>query len=213
MFLRKPLVTAGIAAIFGAICAELAACSSGTSAVPPAGDSGEAAEAPAPVPVTLPTCTTGGLTIAFNPMYSAYDGKHIFQVPALVVGSNSPVTWSADTSMVEMQADSERPNEILIQVVRAGKTTIVAQSSDGKCATAPLTITAVKESDWEIGNARYNDGTSLHLNAAPKGGSGSVLEPGNGMPGPACTNCHGETATGSEFTDVSHTPEQTGGFR
>src|SRR5579863_1526417 len=136
MFLRKPLVTAGIAAIFGGIGFELAACSSGTSAVPPAGDAGVAADAPAPVPVpvTLPTCTTGGLTIAFNPMYSAYDGKHIFQVPALVVGSNSPVTWSADTSMVEMQADSERPNEILIQVVRAGKTTIVAQSSDGKCA-------------------------------------------------------------------------------
>ena len=30
--------------------------------------------------------------------------------------------------------------------------------------------------------------------------------------GPACTNCHGETATNSAFTDVSHTPEQTGGF-
>jgi hypothetical protein len=29
---------------------------------------------------------------------------------------------------------------------------------------------------------------------------------------PACTNCHGETATGGLFTDVSHTPEQTGGF-
>src|SRR5579872_5628278 len=30
--------------------------------------------------------------------------------------------------------------------------------------------------------------------------------------GPACTNCHGETATNGPFTDVSHTPEQTGGF-
>jgi hypothetical protein len=30
--------------------------------------------------------------------------------------------------------------------------------------------------------------------------------------GTACTNCHGPTATESIFKDVSHTPEQTGGF-
>jgi hypothetical protein len=30
--------------------------------------------------------------------------------------------------------------------------------------------------------------------------------------GTACTNCHGPTATNGPYRDVSHTPEQTGGF-
>ncbi len=30
--------------------------------------------------------------------------------------------------------------------------------------------------------------------------------------GTACTNCHGPTATNGPYKDVSHTPEQTGGF-
>jgi hypothetical protein len=201
MLLGKPLVAVGIAVGVGAFGTEIAACSSGSLSVAPGPDS----QAP-----LIPPCKAGGLTIAFNPMYSAYDGKHTFQIPALVVGSNSQVTWSADTSMVGIQADTERPNEILIQVLKAGQTTIGAQSSDGKCATAPLNITAALESDWEIGKARYNNGTSLHLAAGATGGPGSPLEQGNG--GPACTNCHGQTATSSVFTDVSHTPEQTGGF-
>jgi hypothetical protein len=112
--------------------------------------------------------------------------------------------------MVEMQADPALPNEVMIQVLNAGTTSIVVQSMDGKCASAPLTITPATVADWMIGKARYNDGTSLHLQAAATGGTGSPLEQGSG--GPACTNCHGETATSSAFTDVSHTPEQTGGF-
>lgn len=157
------------------------------------------------------TCTNGGLTIAFNPMYSAFDGTHTFQVPAVVVGSNQQVTWFGDSSMVGMQADMERPNEVLLTMLKPGITTIHVQSADGKCGSAPLTISAALESDWEIGSKRYNDGLSVHLTGPAKAGTGSPLE-SDGMAGPACTNCHGETATNSAFTDVSHTPEQTGGF-
>ena len=142
-------------------------------------------------------------------MYSAFGGKHTFQVPALVVGSDAQVTWSADSSMVGMQTDVERPNEVLITVLKAGAVVINVRSSDGKCGSSLLTITAGLESDWEIGSARYNNGISLHLSGAATG-SGSPLEQGGG--GPACTSCHGETATNGPFTNVSHTPEQTGGF-
>ena len=72
-----------------------------------------------------------------------------------------------------------------------------------------LTISSATDDDWKIGNARYNDGNSVHLN--PAAGAGSPLE-SEGTVGPACTSCHGETATNGPFTDVSHTPEQTGGF-
>jgi hypothetical protein len=160
----------------------------------------------------LPTCADAGLAIAFNPMYSAYipGGAHTFQVPAVVFGYDGTVIWSADSSIVEMQQDQERTNQVLLTMRGVGTTTIVVQSDDHQlCGTSTLTISPAEESDWQIGNARYNDGNSIHVSSNP--GSGSPLE-NAGTVGPACTNCHGETATGGPFTNVSHTPEQTGGF-
>jgi hypothetical protein len=201
VIVRKSLWAVGIALTLGGASSSIAACSS---------SSGGAGPADASTPIPVANCTDGGLVVAFSPMYSAFDGKHTFQVPAVVRGSNAQVTWSADSTMVGMQTDVERTNEVLITMLKAGAVIINVQSADGKCGSSLLAISAAQESDWEIGNARYNNGTSLHLGAAATGGKGSPLEQGNG--GPACTNCHGETATNSAFTDVSHTPEQTGGF-
>jgi len=160
------------------------------------------------------SCTDGGLKVAFNPMYSAFDGKHVFTVPAVVQGSKGRVTWSADSRTVGMQSDGERPNEVLIQMLKPGNVIINVQSDDGKCGSSLLQISEAAESDWEIGNARYNNGQSLHLAAGATPGNGSPLDQGTGsaVAPPACTSCHGETATNGPFTDVSHTPEQTGGF-
>jgi hypothetical protein len=183
-----------------------------TSCSSTSSSSGPATDDAGSVPKLLDaSCTAGGLTISFNPMYSAFDGTHTFQVPAVVFGSTAEVTWFGDSSIVGMQSDGERPNEVLITMLKAGTTTIHVQSADGKCASAPLTISAAMESDWEIGSMRYNDGLSVHLAGPAKSGTGSPLE-SDGMVGPACTNCHGETATNSLYKDVSHTPEQTGGF-
>ncbi|HEX4445653.1 MAG TPA: hypothetical protein VH044_02925 [Polyangiaceae bacterium] len=185
----------------GALGVQMTACSS--SSAPAQADASTVATA---------LCTDGGLQVAFSPMYSAFDGKHTFQIPAVVAGSNMQVTWSADSSMVGMQTDGERPNEVLITALKAGSVAINVQSADGKCGSSILTISPAAESDWEIGNARYNDGKSLHLQGGASPGNGSPLEEANGGGGPACTNCHGELATDSVYTDVSHTPEQTGGF-
>ena len=111
-------------------------------------------------------CTDGGLSVAFNPMYSAFDGTHTYAIPAVVYGSAGKVTWSADSTMVGMQADPERPNEVLIQTLKVGDVIINVQSDDGKCGSAPLFISQAAVSDWEIGNARYNDGQS----PPPRGG-------------------------------------------
>jgi len=190
--------------------ASATACSSSALPSPDTSVDGSLATATASE-VVLPVCDGGGLTVAFNPMYSAYDnGVHQFTIPAVVVGSNDNVVWSADSAYVGMMADMERPNEVLLTMQAAGTTTIVVQSVDGtKCGSAQLIISPSTTQNWMIGEARYNDGISLVLNGA-SGGTGSPLEQGSG--GPACTSCHGETATGGPFTDVSHTPEQTGGF-
>jgi hypothetical protein len=213
VILRKslPVGLAGLSVLASSAVAALgllgASCSGGTAPAAPAGP----LAVEAGVKLLDANCTAGGLTVAFNPMYSAFDGTHTFQVPAVVVGSNQEVTWFADSSMVGMEVDDERPNEVLLTMLTPGITTIHVQSADGKCGAAPLTISAALESDWEIGNMRYNDGISAHLAGPAMPGTGSPLEQ-SGMGGPACTNCHGETATGGAYTDVSHTPEQTGGF-
>jgi hypothetical protein len=200
VLLRNPFVAVTIVVGCFGIATQVAACSSSSSGAPPVTE--------APIPKS--SCVDGGLTVAFSPMYSAFDGKHVFQIPAIVRGSNGQVTWSADERMVGMQTDNERPNEVLIQMLQPGNVLINVESTDGKCGSSVLFISAAMESDWEIGNARYNNGQSLHLAAGATQGNGSPLEQGTG--GPACTSCHGETATTGPYTNVSHTPEQTGGF-
>jgi hypothetical protein len=199
--LGKLIVAAGVAASSCALGIAVSACSGHTSTPPTSSNASL---------TMVPTCEDAGLSIAFNPMYSAYidDGMHTFQVPAVVYGSDGTATWYADSNFVGMQQDNERTNEVLLSMRQAGTTTITVQTSDGKCASAPLNISEAMESDWEIGNQRYNDGKSVHVSSGA--GGGSPLESGQG--GPACTNCHGETATNGPFTNVSHTPEQTGGF-
>ena len=210
MIVRKSLWAVGATLTLGAASAALGACSS-SSAQPAAAD--------ASIPIPTSSCKNGGLTVSFSPMYSAFDGKHPFQVPAVVRGSNGNVVWSADATMVKMQSDPERPNEVLITMSKPGAVIINVQTVDDpdaavptppKCGSSLLTITQAAESDWEIGSARYNNGKSVHLAGSTTATTGSPLEQSNG--GPACTNCHGEAATNSVFTDVSHTPEQTGGF-
>jgi hypothetical protein len=195
------LATAGVA-ISGVLAAS---CSSSSSPASNGDDAGP------PTVLKDPTCVDGGLSIAFNPMYSAFDGVHTYALPAIVVGSDQDVTWFADSAMVAMMADPERPNEVLLQMQDAGVTTIHVQSADGKCGSAPLTITSVAVSDWQIGQKRYNDGISAHISGPSLPGMPSPLEQ-NPSGGPACTNCHGDTATSFAYKNVSHTPEQTGGF-
>jgi len=206
---RKHFLCALGCAAFGVLTL---ACSGGTTAPGASPGDSSTLEATSPPPELMSKCVDGGLRVAFNPIYSAFidDGLHTFQVPAVVTGSNAEVTWTADKSIVQMEAQG-LPNEVMITVLRAGMTNILVQSADGKCGFAPLIVSAATENDWKIGNARYNNGTSLHLNAAAQTEDGaSPLEQGTG--GPQSTNCHGVTATGGPFTDVSHTPEQTGGF-
>ncbi len=200
----RRLVAIGVALGGSALAVAIGACSTSPPlAAPPPVDSG--------APVS--TCVDAGLKIAFNPMYSAFDnGVHTYTIPALVTGSTVNVGWSADPpGMVGMMADPEAPNEILIQTLQAGTATINVRSDDGKCGSATLTIDAVTSADWANGNARYNNGIPLDLSAPPTDNDASPIEQQPGGP-PACTSCHGETATGGPFTDVSHTPEQTGGF-
>jgi hypothetical protein len=184
--------------------------------------------------------TPDGLPIKFNPMYSGFDGIHSYQVPSFVQGVDpASVTWgSSDPTMVDMQP---YVTGIMITTKKAGDVTIVARTSSA-CGSAPLHITQFSADDWNTGNARYNNGGTLvfsedgslpfdasgfdgnlsGFDGAPPDAGNCINLPANfnnpfENPPAACTNCHGQMSNGmilgmKLFSDVSHTPEQTGGF-
>lgn len=163
-------------------------------------------------------CAKSDLRVVFSPMYTAFDGTHTFQVPAVVQGvSPDAITWSAsDKTMVDLAADPTTGG-VMVTARKAGAVNIIA-SAGGLCGSSALTISAALETDWEAGNARYNSGVVLTFGRPPGGGRGAGGAGGDasGAGGAsmqyACTNCHGDTATMGLFKTVSHTPEQTGGF-
>lgn len=152
------------------------------------------------------------------------------------------VTWGAsDPTMVQlvpyvkgiMITTKKAGNVQIIATVTSGGTT--------KCGTAPLTITAFTPAEWDLGSMRYNNGNGLSTAnlltmfdaSIPDGGlDGYAYDAGDAAncmslpagfsnpfdnPPAACTNCHGAVGNGqifgmTLFSDVSHTPEQTGGY-
>jgi hypothetical protein len=143
--------------------------------------------------------TGGDLAILFSPMYSAFDGTHTFQIPAVVDGVKG-VQWSAsDPSMVDLTTNAD--GSVTIAVRKAGTATINARAGS-LTGSSQLTITQAAESDWEAGNQRYNNGVVL-------GPRGPGQDAGVARQEAACSNCHGSNAG---MLDVQHTPEQTGGY-
>lgn len=154
-------------------------------------------------------CTEpNALTIEFSPMYSAYDGTHMFQIPAIVTGL-SGATWSvSDPTAASLAADTETGGT-MITITKGGVNTVTVNAQVGDlCGSATLNITQNAATDWQIGNARYNDGNAIHFGPPGSGDAGMTTTPDAG---PACTQCHGPTADAG-FKDIAHTPQQTGGF-
>jgi hypothetical protein len=221
--------------VFGSLLAASACGKSDTPSSPstPTADGGVAdAAAPGAINSAPGSCTRSDIAIAFSPMYTAYDGIHTFQVPAIVTGiASSAVTWSSSNpALVGLQPDSTTGG-VMITALGAGTVDIIA-SAGSLCGVSKLTISQAFEDDWTAGDMRYNNGVVLSRPMRRDGGMGPVGD-GGPPPGPpdggpptggvggvvdggaanrlACTNCHGPTANGP-YKTVSHTPEQIGGF-
>jgi hypothetical protein len=217
VFSAKALVLAGVACVTAGVAALVACSSSGTNG----GGGGSSSGGNDGGSGTTLECANSVIPILFSPMYSAYvtdntSGQTIaFQIPAVVNDSTvdpSTVTWGvSDTSVVSIAADPTTGGT-MITVNKPGTVTVVAQVSGG-CGASQLTITPATFAQWSAGNARYNN--DVPLNFFCLGNPGGTTPDGGTCPdaGPACTQCHGPSAdAGFGFTDIGHTPEQTGGF-
>jgi hypothetical protein len=149
---------------------------------------------------------------------------------------------SSDPTMVKLQAISGQPGIMITTLKAGTVTITATSTAGGKttCGSAPLTITAYTTAEWQMGHDRYNNGNPLTVfsllqqfdASIPDGGLDGGFDaagitncpslPTNftnpfESPPSACTNCHGPVGNGqlfgqTIFSDVSHTPEQTGGY-
>jgi hypothetical protein len=178
------------------------------------------------------------LAITFSPMYSAFDGKHTFKVPVVVIDAPGKITFRAlDTTMVDIQRTGDA--SAMLRMLKAGKTTIVGEAEDGSWAKAELSVTDTTPDVYDLGKARYENGVEAF--ATPEGGfmipdfsdsgimfvDGGIVFPDGGPrfdagafmanPESACTFCHKPDGAGSGGAgllniDVEHTPQQIGGY-
>jgi hypothetical protein len=186
--------------------------------------------------------TPDGLPIKFNPMYSGFDGVHTYQVPAFVGGVDpASLTWgSSDPTMVSFQPYVS--GIMITTMKAGDVTIVARTSSACGTAPLHITQFTVDDwnagnarynSSGALNfcldgglpfDAGDFDGNFSGFDAAGRfDGSNCMNLPANFtnpfecVPPPACTNCHGPVGNAkifgmSLFSDVSHTPEQTGGF-
>lgn len=219
-----------LGAAMGLLAVAMGGCSSSSSSVTgtdsgtPKGDTGTKTDAPVAMP-----CAAYDLTVIFAPMYSAVvpnSNVHTFQIPAIVTGvTSTDVTWSASNTAVTMAGDPTTGGVMITMndTVADPSVTIQAQlTGTNVCGKSTLYITSTTNEAWSTGNTRYNTGPTM-----PTFGPGAPRGP---RPGQACQNtddagnlyryacidCHGnngnDSGLGTGFNDVSHTPEQAGGF-
>jgi len=224
---KGTLTALSAAAALGAMA--IVACSSSSSGTTTGGsDSGVTSGDTGSPSGDGGACTASTtLQIHFAPMYSAFvtdSTNQQFQVPAIVTGGSGTATWSAsDPSAVSFVADPTTGGTVMTVKSATPSVTITAQVGS-LCTSTTLNITSAVEADWNVGNARYNNGVPLVEGCIDQNLIPVLLDagihinlpgpPDSGCPdaGPSCTQCHGANPQGGFFQGVEHTPEQTAGF-
>ena len=129
-------------------------------------------------------CQNNILEIAFNPMYSACDGVHVFQVPAIVTGVSADAGLrgpASPASAASLTADEETGGT-LITVLDAGTITITA-AINGACGTATLNVDSATPDEWDAGFQRYNNGAIVSADAGARAAFQALLSVRRGRPG------------------------------
>lgn len=176
----------------------------------PSGAAGASVEPPPEVVEMLDANTDWtALRLIFPRMYSAHDGVHIFQVPARVDGVTVELEgWQAiPASAVSFDPDPDsEEGGVLITVLEPVSEVTIAASSGAVGGTAPLYITAATPEDWDVGEARYNNGIEYEM---PMINLVDLFDPNYVPPETpdnlACNNCH---TTGAKYLEIQHTPSQ-----
>jgi hypothetical protein len=150
------------------------------------------------------------LKLVYAPMYSAYDGKHTFQVPVHVDGATVALAgWRAIPSSAVTFDPDAAGGGVLVTIVQPVPEITIAASNGAIGGTAPLHVTIGTPDDWAAGEARYNNGVDFTLMVD----FAQIIDPTWTPPPPppnlACNNCH---STGAKYFEIQHTPTQAARF-
>jgi hypothetical protein len=176
------------------------------------GSGGMASTAPPKAVVEMldPNVDWTALKLVYSPMYSAFDGKHTFQVPVHVDGATVDISgWKAiPASAVTFDPDTAGGG-VLVTVLDGTAEITIAASNGMVGGTAPLRITTGTPDQWEAGKARYSNGVDYVLDIDFSRIIDPTWMPPTPPPNLACNNCH---SMGAKYFEIQHTPAQAARF-
>jgi len=165
--------------------------------------------------------------ISFSPMYSAFDGTHEYavtpSVPSAAENSQDSdpvmagtVKWEVDGAFVKQDEFPELTAGAKLTTKKAGNTVVkvTAKTLAGVQVRgeSKLTISEAKQTEWDAGEARYNNGMMIPWMRPTMAAQGEGI---CGLPitielptSAACGNCHNSM----NAISVEHTPTQTAGY-
>jgi hypothetical protein len=168
--------------------------------------------------------------ISFSPMYSAFDDNmHEYavtpSVPSAMAGMTnadpivaSSIKWTVDGAFVKQDEFPELTAAIKLTTKKAGdtKVKVSAKTMSGQTVRGEtdLKISTAAQSEWDVGEARYNNGMMIQwmrpMMAAPgEGLCGLPIASFDVSTAAACGNCHNPM---NAAITVEHTPTQTAGY-
>ena len=181
----------------------------------------------------------GTLTLAFNPMYSAYDGSHTFKLPVKVTGFTGKLTVT--TNPPDFVDADPTTDGVMLTMRKSGDTQVIIKDEQGNSGTAELHVTKNDPGDVDVGAERYTMGGDAFT--LPEGGfmfpeggftfpeggfgDGGFRLPEGGLANfdsgitrnenASCTFCHVPDGAGGGTmeqgrADIEHTPQQIGGY-
>lgn len=116
------------------------------------------------------------LTIAFSPMYSAFDGNaHDFKVPVKVTPNGKLTVKTEPEGYVSSEPSADG---VMLTTRKAGTAKVIITDDKGNTGSAMITITQNDATDVDIGKERYTSGSDPFI--LPEGG---FPMPEGGFPG------------------------------
>lgn len=159
------------------------------------------------------------LDIVYDTTYSAFDGVHPFKVPYHVMDSAVALAdwFSIPAGAVSFDEDPDLADDgggVIATIVEYHPEIVIGVQSGMLGGTAPLFVTEATSAEWELGEARYDNGVDFDFpELTPADFALLLLDPTWSPPPPpencSCISCH---STGAKYFEVQHTPTQAARF-
>jgi len=164
------------------------------------GGTGGTAASDVPFAVQFPEVTDwAAIEIVYPQSHSASDGVHTFKLPLRARCLPVPLDgWVAlPGGAVTFDTDPDNPGGVMATILKPDEDITIGVVDGTSGGTAPLSVTVGTDSQWSLGDTRFNTGADWMLN---------ILTPTPPPPDTKCSVCHSETS--SSGFDILVTPTQ-----